>query len=496
MIQPACRPQPTHKQYILLTGVTGLVGRYLLRNLLLRGCRVAVLVRPSKKMKARERVEQILQFWESQLGKRLPRPVILSGDICEPNLGLANKQVQWCHDFVDQVIHNAAVLRFHSASENEDPWRTNVGGTKNVLEFSKLCGIRDFHYVSTAYVCGKREETFHESDFDCQQEFRNDYEVSKFQAEKLVRDADFFETTTIYRPAVIVGDSETGYTSTYHGLYLYLRFIDLIVPDQATNEAGVYETKVRWQNGDTPRNLVPIDWVSKAIAHLVTTREAYGRTYHLVPDKGATSREIIEYCREFYNSSGVEFCEEGEECPESEFAAKLSENTSIYKSYEAIEPTFDKSNLNRFAGHLVCPPITKEMIFRFIEFGRNDRWGKARSKPVCVDRWIEAHLTEIALATQKTMGALGIKKDRHHFLMGLDIHGPGGGQWQIESVDGKFEITPGLPDDSCPVLTLSDLQIDDLLQQSGRQDNKSESQQINWSQPLESVISNDNQRVE
>ncbi len=60
--------------------------------------------------------------------------------------------------------------------------------------------------------------------------FRNDYEQSKLQAEQLVRSAQCIDELTVYRPAVISGDSQTGYTNTYHGIYLYLRMMAVIVP--------------------------------------------------------------------------------------------------------------------------------------------------------------------------------------------------------------------------------------------------------------------------
>ena len=121
-------------------------------------------------------------------------------------------------------------MKFHGASKQEEPWLTNCGGTENVLAFSKLSGVRHFHYVSTAYVCGERDDVVFENQLDENQKFRNDYERSKFESETMVHAADCFETTTVYRPGVIVGDSETGYTSMYHGLFLYLRLIAMLVP--------------------------------------------------------------------------------------------------------------------------------------------------------------------------------------------------------------------------------------------------------------------------
>ena len=305
--------------------------------------------------------------------------------------------------------------------------------------------------------------------------------------------AQCFDTTTIYRPAVIAGDSETGYTSTYHGLFLYLRLMAMVIPEQERNADGVFETPIKLPLvGDEPRNVVPVDWVAKTISHLVCTPEAHGQTYHLVPDKCTTAREIIEFCYDYFHSAGVEFCGDSvERTADDEFAQRLFENTSIYASYETSDPHFDKSNVTRFAGHLVCPPIDKQMVFRFLDFGKADKWGKVRPRTPKVARWIESHLTEITLAAQKTMGALRINGASRLLKIGLDIHGPGGGQWQMSTRDGKFEVTPGLPDDSCPVLRLSDLQINDLLLRTDVADENVErvGGLINWSEPLENVMS-------
>ncbi|MCP4479014.1 MAG: SDR family oxidoreductase [Planctomycetaceae bacterium] len=483
------------KRYTLLTGATGLVGRYLMRDLLLKGHKLAVIVRPTKQQMVRERIEGILQMWEGTLGHRLPRPVLLTGDVTKTNLGLSSKQLSWSEKFLDQIIHGAAVLKFQSASRELEPWKTNLGGTQNVLDFSKRCNIRDFHYISTAYVCGQREATVYENELDVNQTFRNDYEVSKFEAEQLVRESDCFESTTIYRPAVISGDSQTGYTSTYHGLFLYLRLMAMLVPEQTKNADGVIETPISLPiEGDEPRNVVPVDWVAKTICHLVRTPEAHGRTYHLVPDQCTSAREVIEYCYKYFHSDGVKFCgADSERTADSELAEKLFENTSIYESYETSDPHFDKRNVSRFAGHLECPSIDQEMIFKLIDFGKQNRWGKEKENAPKVVRWIESHLTEIALAAQKMMGALRISGTDRIFKFGLDIHGPGGGQWQLLANEGRFDVTPGLPDDSSPVLKLSDIQINDLLMRHDSEEiDRSRTEDpkvaINWTGPLETVI--------
>jgi thioester reductase-like protein len=69
--------------YHLLTGATGLLGRYLLRDLILADVRVAVLVRPTRRASVRQRVDSMMCHWDAEMGRPLPRPVILEGDISE-----------------------------------------------------------------------------------------------------------------------------------------------------------------------------------------------------------------------------------------------------------------------------------------------------------------------------------------------------------------------------------------------------------------------------
>ena len=108
------------KQYVLLTGATGLVGRYLMRDLFLRGCHLAVIVRPTKRMNVQQRIESILQGWENQLGRRLPRPIIFEGDVCKTDLGLGPEEILWIRNHCDRVIHSAAALQFNGGASTRN----------------------------------------------------------------------------------------------------------------------------------------------------------------------------------------------------------------------------------------------------------------------------------------------------------------------------------------------------------------------------------------
>ena len=195
----------------------------MVRDLLLEGRRLAVLVRRDRKRPAAERVEGVVRAWETELGRPLPRPAVLEGDLSRPLCGLDARAVAWLGDHCDEVLHNAASLTFRGADRACEPWRTNVEGTRQVLDVCRAAGIRHFHHVSTAYVCGLRDGTVREDELDVGQSFGNDYERSKVEAERLVRSAGHLDTVTVFRPSIIVGDSRTGFTSTYHGFFAVLR---------------------------------------------------------------------------------------------------------------------------------------------------------------------------------------------------------------------------------------------------------------------------------
>lgn len=436
-----------HRYYTLLTGATGLLGRYLLKDLLLAGVRLAVVVRPNKKQSAATRVAQICSFWENELGRELPRPVCLSGDVTKKNLGLSDADLAWVTRHCDSCLHNAAILDFRNSPRDQEPWITNLDGTANVVELCHKTDIKDFHYVSTAYVCGNRVGTILEDELDCGQGFRNDYERSKFEAEKLVRESQGFDKTTIYRPAVITADSETGYTTTYHGLHLYLRLMSLLIPQVEPGKDGIRHTKIRLpMTGDEQRNVVTVDWVSKVMTRLFVDPTAHGKTFHLSPDNKLTPRQLIESCYKYFNSSGVEFC--GNCDPKDkklgEFEKNFLSNVGIYNSYDRCDPLFNNENLKQFAGDIPCPVIDEATIHRFLRFGEKDRWGKRRAAPPASDFQAANHLESLREYAQayKASHPDG-QRLNGSFKLGFNILGLGGGQWHFDAESGQ--VKRGLP---------------------------------------------------
>ena len=365
---------------VLLTGATGLVGQYLVRDLLRAGIKLVVVIRGQAGVSGRQRLAKILSNWDRDGGEPLGRPVCLEGDLTRDGLGLDDEAIRWISQNCGTVLHNAASLSFVGADRAKEPWLSNFTGTRNVLDLCQRTGIADYHHVSTAYVCGKRSGRVFEEDLDCGQQFRNDYEQSKFEAEKLVRSADFLEAPTIYRPAIIVGDSRTGFTSTYHGLYSYLQFVCLLREYMHPRPDGVFHVPVRINlTGNEPRNLVPVDWVSEVIARILQDPELHGRTYHLAPQRCATAREIQDTVAAYFKYTGPYFAG-----PEALNKGDLNAQEKMfytyvarYQPYWAEEPRFDCTNTVAAVPDLPCPPIDAACISRLLDYAIRDKWGRA-----------------------------------------------------------------------------------------------------------------------
>jgi len=369
-------------KYLLLTGCTGLVGRYLLRNLSLAGVPLAVVVRPGKRQSAEERVEQIMDGWNDGSGNPLRPPVCLAGDLTRPGLGLSGEQRRWVVQSCDRVLHNAASLTFEGQNRAGEPWLSNLTGTRHLLDFCSEGWVREFHHVSTAYVSGRRSGVVLETELEHDSGFRNDYEQSKLEAELLIRRADFLGTLTVYRPSVIVGDFRTGYTSTYHGLYRYFQLSDILHQQSEWDADKGWNRSVRLEmTGEERRNLVPVDWVAAIIDEVVRRPALHGRTYHLCPLSATRTREVEEALSDYFDYHGVEFVGPGGIGEESLNALEstLRDFTRIYHSYVCDEPIFDCSNTLAAFPDLPCPKVDSDCLLRLLDFAIRDRWGKRRA---------------------------------------------------------------------------------------------------------------------
>lgn len=350
--------------HMLMTGATGLLGRYLVRDLLLADVPVAVVVRRSRRENAADRVEAMMLTWEEMLGRPLPRPHVLQGDLTEDRLGLSDEDLRWVEENCDSVLHNAASLTFIASDSEGEPWRSNVLGTKNVLSVCEATGIHDFHHVSTSYVAGLRTGRVLESELDVGQTLGNDYEKSKVQAETMVRTASFLSPPTVYRPAIIIGDSQTGFTTTFHGFYASLHLAYTLRQSFSAEFGRLADVPTRITlNGDESKNFVPVDWVSAVMAHILVNRRFHGRTYHLTPTDTVSVGMIRDVLEQAYNFKGTVFAGFGTKLDNpTEVEQLFYEHFRVYASYWRDDPLFDCTNTRDAAPHLPCPMVDTAML--------------------------------------------------------------------------------------------------------------------------------------
>ncbi|MBX3443221.1 MAG: SDR family oxidoreductase [Planctomyces sp.] len=365
--------------HLLLTGATGLLGRYLMRDLLTAGVPLAVLVRRSRRKSPASRIEAAMRCWEQLEGRSFERPVVLEGDITQPDFGLTPDQTKWAAENVDSMLHNAASLSFVSTGRHAEPWKSNVDGTKNVLDFCAQANVKTFFQVSTAYVCGKRGGVIYENELRKGQEFANPYEESKVEAEELVQQAKFLESVTVFRPAIILGDSQTGNTFTYHNYYVMLELAHKLTQQMGEmdftgrNRAEFirFDADGRWR-----KNFVPVEWVSAVMAHVITDPELHGETYHLTPRVSCQlrlMRDVIEQVNHLY---GIDFGKPDPTNADGALPLELfHQHAEVYASYWRDDPVFDSTNTQRAAPHLPCPHVDRDMLVRLSEIAIENRFG-------------------------------------------------------------------------------------------------------------------------
>lgn len=376
-----------NRNYILLTGATGFIGQYLLHDLLSMGKKLAVLVRAKDGYRGFERIEGILQDWESRLRIELPRPVCLEGDIRDELFGLDASDVHWLRDNVNGVLHNAAMVEF--VSQGRTIWDTNVHGTENCLELCRAASIENLHYVSTAYVCGTRRGRILESQLDCGQEFHNEYERSKFKAEQIVRSSNIPKCLTVYRPSVVVGDSRTGFATSFRGFYVLAQFTHLVGQHARRDAEGRWHHPVRLdKSGHERRNFVPVDWVAHVMTEVVRQPHLHGETYHIAPTRPVSAAEIEAALRQYFDYYGVSLAEQnattrGEATGiEQMFFAHMAK----YMPYWDNDPEFDLTNTRAALSDRSDPDIDVAGLVRMIDFAVKNRFGRNRKRvPLLVE---------------------------------------------------------------------------------------------------------------
>jgi thioester reductase-like protein len=328
---------------VLLTGATGFVGKEILDRFLDRGRRVYALVRAENDDAAKARLAPHANL----------TPV--AGDIETPGLGLASPP-----EDLATIVHCAASVSFDLSLRESR--RVNVDGTRHVLDFAKRCErLERLSYVSTAYVAGEPRRLFGEDELDVGQRFRNPYERSKFEAERMLREHSDGLPLQVLRPSIVVGDSRTGRTSSFNVLY---------GPLKALARGAIPAIPGRRAS---PVDVVPVDYVADQAVDLA--EQGSDGTYHLVAGRNATTvGRLLDLASAQLGRRPPAVL------PPTAYRRLLHpwlrrkhsglRKMEVYFPYFSMRVRFDDRRLGP------APPV-EGYFHRLLEFAQRTRWGRA-----------------------------------------------------------------------------------------------------------------------
>ena len=265
---------------IFMTGFPGFIAERLVKRLAGENVVFYLLVQKNFVEKAVRDIERFAA--ETAVPKE--NFVVIEGDITEKNLGIGETDAEIIRRETTDVFHLAAV--YDLAVAKDLAFQVNVEGTKNVNEFVKtLPNLLRYNYISTCYVAGGRLGEIRETELEHDAPFRNFYEETKYLAEVEVEKLKATIPTTIFRPSVVVGDSQTGETAKYDGIYYLINY--LRISPSLFRFVNVGNKNVRL-------NLVPVDFVVEGIAALSKDEATIGKTIALADPNPLTTEEIFD----------------------------------------------------------------------------------------------------------------------------------------------------------------------------------------------------------
>jgi len=260
-----------------VTGATGFIGRNLVELLLEREGAIYVLVREGSK----GRLEELRNRW----GADESRIVGIVGDLSQPRLGVSDADLSELQGRIDHLFHLAAI--YDMTADANAQRVANVEGTRHMVEFAEAVEAGRVHMVSSIAAAGLYRGTWREDMFEEAQNLDvHPYFRTKHDSEGVVR-TESSRPWRIYRPGIVVGSSETGEMDKVDGPYYFFKLIRRIrnaVP-QWVPMPGLEGREI---------NIVPVDFVVRAMDHIAHLDDLDGRAFHLTDPDPPTAGEVID----------------------------------------------------------------------------------------------------------------------------------------------------------------------------------------------------------
>jgi thioester reductase-like protein len=353
----------TDPETVLLTGATGFLGAFLLRDLLrMTNATVCCLVRAADEETARRRLRANTAWYGLSDEVDEARVTIMPGDLSRTRLGMSEEDYDRLARTVDAVYHAGSTVNWlHPYAELRD---ANVGGTEEILRLAARHRSVPVHHVSSTGVVAHRAtpgEPVRTGDpSGAPDELPTGYQQSKWVAEGLVRlAAERGLPVSVYRPDVVCGDQSTGACQTDDFVWLSLK--------------GCIQAGAVPEDAAARFALAPVDYVSGALVSLSLSPAAAGGVFHLYNPHSLSLETILTYLRRL----GYVL----DELPRAKWAelVRSDRRNAALPLLDAfldvtagrrVRPEFDVSDTRRLltGSGIDCPEITEEIFGILIGF--------------------------------------------------------------------------------------------------------------------------------
>jgi thioester reductase-like protein len=356
---------------VFLTGSTGFLGAYIVREILeTTEAELHCLVRPKRDQSGKERIERQMRHhkvwrddeaWQTAWNRRVH---IVEGDVTLPRMGIPDPIYEPLAREVDGIIHSAAHVNF--IYPYEALRATNVLGVHEIIRFAFHSRIKQVHHLSTAAIWPMGAQyTFYEKDSIEHGGVLNlGYDEAKWVGERcLLNAAERGLPVARYRPGEVGGDSLTGNCITDHFL---------IAAIKGFLQFGAFPDL------DMEVDVAPVDYVAKALIHLVFHKNPLGRAFHLTNPERRHMSEALTFLR----SLGYRFDELRFEDLRDRLVHDGNFGRNALFPYQAtLEdmddismqlPNYDTTETRREleGSGIVCPPADEQLFATYMSYLR------------------------------------------------------------------------------------------------------------------------------